>query len=77
MNIVLGIHKNYNRLDAYPFGIYEDGRIEELWEDIKALEGDLKAVDEKKWKAVVDFAYEILMDDNDKEEQEIDKEVND
>jgi hypothetical protein len=40
------------------------------------LEGDLKAANEEKWKAVVGFAYEILVDDNDKEEQEDNKEFN-
>lgn len=57
-------------MDAYPFGIYEDGRIEELWEDIKGLEGGLFEMDKVKWDNVVEYAYEIIIDDNAKSEQE-------
>jgi len=56
------------RIDANPFGIYEDGRVEKLWDDIKALESHLKLFEEAKWTALVRYVYDVLDDDLKKDE---------
>ncbi len=57
------------RIDANPFGIYEDGRVEKMWDDIKALELQLKMHQEVQWNALVRYVFDILQDDANKEEQ--------
>ncbi len=57
------------RFAADPFGIYVDGRVEKLWDSVKALEAHLKLFEEVKWGLLVKYVYAILVDDYAKEEQ--------
>lgn len=62
-------HEHKYRIDANPFGIYEDGRVEALWEDVKILDEQLKTSNEPHWNALINYSYEIIQDDFKKEEQ--------
>lgn len=62
-------HEHKYRIDANPFGIYEDGRVEALWEDVKILDDQLKTSNEAHWSALINYSYEIITDDFKKEEQ--------
>jgi len=62
-------HKHKYRIDANPFGIYEDGRVEALWEDIKILDEQLKTSNKDYWEKLINYSYEIITDDFKKEEQ--------
>eukprot|EP00831_Metopus_contortus_P010932 TRINITY_DN1429_c0_g1_i3.p2 TRINITY_DN1429_c0_g1~~TRINITY_DN1429_c0_g1_i3.p2 ORF type:complete len:183 (-),score=46.42 TRINITY_DN1429_c0_g1_i3:43-591(-) len=61
------------RIDADPFNIYADGRVEQLWELIKGLEVKLKLSDEQAWNSLIMYVFEILTEDQKNEEE---KEMN-
>eukprot|EP00826_Nyctotherus_ovalis_P026534 TRINITY_DN2071_c0_g2_i8.p1 TRINITY_DN2071_c0_g2~~TRINITY_DN2071_c0_g2_i8.p1 ORF type:complete len:327 (+),score=137.79 TRINITY_DN2071_c0_g2_i8:1115-2095(+) len=46
-------HEHKYRIDANPFGIYEDGRVEALWEDVKILDEQLKTSNEPHWNCLL------------------------
>jgi len=62
------VHMLY-RINANPFGIYEDGRVEKLWDDMKALEFHLKSFKEPEWSKLVKHVMEILRDDLNEDEK--------
>lgn len=57
------------RIDANPFGIYTDGRVEKLWEVLKKLELEIKTYEQEQWNVILKLILEILANDMYKEQQ--------
>ena len=60
--------KHKYRINADPRGIYEDGRVDDLMKDIEVLEVQLKTSNEEYWNNLIQYAYDILKDDFQKEQ---------
>ncbi len=56
-------------IDANPFGIYEDGRVESVWDDLDSLSLHLKKHQEEQWVVLTKNVIDILMDDMAKDMQ--------
>lgn len=57
------------RIDAKPFGIYEDGRVEKIWEALKKLELEIKTYEQEQWNVLLKITMDILSNDIIKDEQ--------